>query len=110
MNNKVLSLLGLAKRAGKLEAGFDVVVAAARDGRARLLLAAEDVSDKTFKNICYEAQRAGISAVRINADMAQTGKACGVRAGVLAVTDEGFANALLKQPTLRTEDKEENTL
>lgn len=110
MNSKELSLLGLARRAGKLEAGFDVVVAAAKEGRAYLLLAASDVSDKTFKNICYEAQRAGIAAVRINADMAETGRACGVRAGVLAVTDEGFANALLKLPTLRTEDKEENTL
>lgn len=110
MQNKVLPLLGLARRAGKLEAGFDVCVSAAREKKACLLLAAWDVSDKTFKNLCYEAERAGIAAVRIETQMAETGKACGVRAGVLAVTDRGFANAILKEMEQRPEDKEEHVL
>lgn len=110
MNDKELSLLGLARRAGKLEAGFDVCAAAARDGKAFLLLAARDVSDKTFKNLRYEAERAGINAVRLNAAMTETGRACGVRAGVLAVTDEGFAKAVLKEIQLRTDEKEEHAL
>lgn len=110
MKNKELSLLGLARRAGKLEAGFDVCVAAAREKKAYLLLAANDVSEKTFKNLRYEAERAGIPAVRIEAEMIETSKACGVRAGVLAVTDQGFAKALLKEMETRTEDKEEHTL
>lgn len=94
MNNDVLSLLGLIRRAGKLEAGFDAAVGAAREGRARLLLAARDVSEKTFKNLCYEGERAKIPAIRIPAAMEETGRACGVKAGVLAVTDKGFAEAV----------------
>lgn len=95
MVDKALSLLGLCRRAGKLLAGFDLCTGSAREGQARLLLAARDVSPKTYKNLCYEAGRAGIPAARIEAPMAAVGKACGVRAGVLAVTDEGFASALL---------------
>ncbi len=109
-NDKVMSLLGLARRAGKLEAGFDATVSAARKGAARLLLAASDVSEKTYKNLEYEAKRAEIPAVRLKAGMEETGRACGVRAGVLAVTDQGFARALLNTAEQMERKKEERTL
>lgn len=110
MKDKALSLLGLARRAGKLEAGFDAAAISAREKRARLLLAARDVSDKTFKNLRYEADRAGIPAVRLEAEMEETGRACGVKAGVLAVTDEGFAKALLGMTEEMEREKEERTI
>jgi len=110
MKDKALSLLGLVRRAGKLEAGFDASVSAARGGKARLLLAAKDTSEKTFKNLCYEAERAGIPAVRIETPMEETGRACGVKAGVLAVTDHGFARALLNAIEQRPREKEEQSL
>ncbi len=96
MADKVLSLLGLCRRAGKLEGGFDMCALAARHGEAKLLLAAVDISEKTYKNLRFEAERAGIPCARAEALMAELGKACGLRAGVLAVTDEGFAKALLE--------------
>lgn len=96
--NKTLSLLGLARRAGRLEAGFDACQKAARQGRAALLAAAGDISDKTYKNLRYEAQRAGIPAVRLEAaSIQELGHACGVRAGVVAVCDKGFAGAVMKE-------------
>lgn len=95
--DKVLSLMGLCRRAGRLQAGFDACRDAARAGKAALLLAASDVSEKTFKNLRYEADRAGIEAVRIETDMEELGRACGVRAGVAAVCDRGFAGAILKE-------------
>ena len=107
MADKVLSLLGLARRAGKLEAGFDAAVSAARAKKARLLIAAADVSEKTVKNLKYEGDRVGIPTVRGNAGMEETGRACNVRAGVLAVTDQGFAAALLKE---LEREKEETSL
>ncbi len=109
-NDKVMSLLGLARRAGKLEAGFDATVSAARKGTARLLLAASDVSEKTYKNLEYEAKRAEIPVVRLKAGMEEAGRACGVRAGVLAVTDQGFARAVLNAAEQMERKKEERTL
>ncbi|WP_369298509.1 L7Ae/L30e/S12e/Gadd45 family ribosomal protein [uncultured Neglectibacter sp.] len=107
MKDKALSLLGLARRAGKIEAGFDAAVSAARGKKAKLLVAAEDVSEKTVKNLKYEGDRAGIPTVRVKAGMEETGHACGVRAGVLAVTEQGFATALLK---VLEQEKEELSL
>lgn len=105
--NKLLSLLGLARRAGRLEAGFDACRAAAREGRSALLLAAADVSPKTYKNLQYEAERAGIPAARTRAGMLELGRACGVRAGVVSVNDKGFALALQKEME-RTERMKED--
>lgn len=102
MNDRVLSLLGLCRRAGKLVPGFDAAVLSVKAKQAKLLLAAADISEKTFKNLTFEGDRAGVPTLRLNTDLQKTGSACGVKAGVLAVTDEGFAraicNALTGQP------------
>ncbi len=110
MKDKTLSLLGLIRRAGKLEAGFDASASAAREKRARLRLAARDVSEKTYKNLRYEGERAGVPAVRLEASMEETGRACGVKAGVLAVTDQGFAKALLGTMEQGPLEKEEQAI
>lgn len=110
MENRALSMLGLIRKAGKLEAGFDASKAAARENRARLLLAARDVSEKTFKNLCYEGERAGIPTARLSASMEETGRACGIKAGVLAVTDRGFAKALLGKLDQKPQEKEEPSI
>ena len=107
MADKVLSLLGLARRAGKLEAGFDAAVSAARAKKAHLLLAARDVSEKTVKNLKYEGDRVEIPTARIKAGMEEMSRACNVRAGVLAVTDQGFAAALTQ---MLEREKEETSL
>ena len=103
MADKLLSLLGLAKRAGKIEPGFDAAVAAARSGKASLLLAARDISEKTVKNLRYEGDRAGVPTLRIQAGMEELGRACG-----LAVTDKGFSKAVQKLGNAVTDEKEEH--
>lgn len=108
MENKLLSLLGLARRAGKVEPGFDAAVGAARSGKAALLLAAGDISEKTVKNLRYEGERAGVPTLRVPFGMEELGRACGMRAGVLAVTDKGFARALRGLAEAVTEEKEEH--
>lgn len=106
--DKALSLLGLCRRAGRLEPGFALSAGAARSGKAALLVAAEDISPKTWKNLCYEASRAGIPFVRLETSMERLGQACGIKAGVVAVTDKGFAHALLKQLEPTEQEKEES--
>ena len=107
---KLLSMLGLARRAGKLESGFDAAVIAAREGKAALLLAARDISEKTFQNLRYEAEKAGIPVVRIPADIEETRRACGRKAGVHALTDRGFAKAVLSMVEDGKREKEECVL
>ena len=100
---RLLSLLGLARRAGKVEPGFDAATTAAREGKAALLLAAGDISEKTVKNLRYEGDRAGIPTVRVQPRMEELGRAC----GVLALTDQGFAKAAQELAEAVTEEKED---
>lgn len=106
--DKLLSLLGLARRAGKIEPGFDAAVSAARGHKAALLLAARDISEKTLKNLRYEGDRAGVPTLRGDFGMEELGRACGMWAGVLAITDKGFAKAVKELAEAVTEEKEEH--
>ena len=110
MKHRLLSLLGLARRAGKLEAGFDAATSALRAGKAALAAGAEDLSPKTWKNLRYEAGRAHVPAARLQVGMEELGRACGVKAGALAVTDEGFAKAILGMTDVVKLEKEEHAL
>ena len=97
MQDKLLSMLGMAKKAGKLTEGYDLTAEALHSGKASLAVAAEDVSEKTFKNLKYEADKAGIPVARLQISMKELGAACKTRAGVMALSDKGFAQAVLKQ-------------
>ena len=86
---KALALLGLARRAGKLRYGYDTAAQALRGGECPLVLAAADLSDKTKKNVRFEAERAKA--------MEQISAAIGKKTGVLAVCDAGFAGKLKQE-------------
>ena len=90
--NKGLSLLGLAFRSGNLVSGEFAAREAVRKKTAALIIVANDASDNTkkmFENQCKHYQVPfycwGLNAI---------GKE--FRASI-AVTDQGFAEALLKQ-------------
>ena len=56
---KALSVLGLARRAGRLRWGYETAVDALRRGECALVLVTQDLSEKTRKNMRFEADRAG---------------------------------------------------
>lgn len=97
IQNKVLSLLSLAARGRNLVSGEYSVENAIKEGKAFLVVIGTDVSDNTgkmFTNMCdfYE-----VPLVRFGTKET-LGHAIGkeFRASV-AVTDEGLANAIVKQ-------------
>ena len=94
MDDRLLSLLGLARRAGKLSLGSDAAREAARKGRCPLVLFASDLSPRTVRSVgAAAAGKAQTVVLRVNMD--EIGCAIGKRTGVLAVNDEGFAKRLL---------------
>lgn len=94
MDPRFLSTLGLCMRAGRLAFGLDTVRAAAREGRARLVLTAADLSPKTLKETEFLAQKAGLPHVPLPLTMAQMKNAMGKKTGVIAITDDGLARRL----------------
>lgn len=95
MNKKSTGLLGMARRAGKMTAGFDAVVRLLKEGKAYLVLTAADLSPKTEKELRFAAQGAD-RIYPLEADKAALGRLLGYQkpVGVLAISDKGFAASL----------------
>lgn len=87
---KLLGMLGMCKRAGKLTAGFDTVTEGVRMGTIRCVFYASDVSEKTVKELRYVCEQEGAEVIALPVTMDEIGKAAAKRSGVLAVTDAGL--------------------
>lgn len=97
MNRKVLSLVGLATKAGKTVSGEFSTEKSVKQGKALLVLVADDASENTkkkFRNMCefYEVP------IYFLADKEEMGRSMGkqIRAS-LAIEDENFATAIIKE-------------
>ena len=99
--NKVLSLLGLATRAGKIKSGSFLTEQAVKAGKAYLVLIAGDASENTKKTKQYvQFYESG----PIYADQDTLGHVIGKEFRVsVTVTDAGFADEIEKQ--LKTEEE-----
>ena len=95
-DERLLSLLGLAQKAGKIVSGEMAVEKAIRNRTARLLLVAADASESTKKN--YQDISAYYSTpIFILLSKHQFGMSIGkVNRAALAVIDIGFSKAILK--------------
>lgn len=96
-SKKVLSLIGLATRAGKTVSGEFSTEKSVKLGKGYLVLVAEDASENTrkkFRNMCDFYQ----VPVFVLGSKEELGRYCGkeFRAS-LAVQDENFAKAILKE-------------
>lgn len=95
-NNKALSMLGLATKAGKTVTGEFSTETAVKQGTAYIVLVAEDASNNTkkkFRNMCNYYR----VTMKVFSDKLSLGKACGKEfRATLAVTDAGFAHAIEK--------------
>lgn len=96
MNEKVLSLLGLARRAGRLTMGFDPVVESVKTGQSRLVLITSDISPKTEKELKYSLRDCEMQLECIPFDVTAIGNALGRAAKIISVNDEGFAVSVKK--------------
>lgn len=95
-NEKAVGLLGLARRAGKLRYGYGTAVDAVKSGEAKLVLLSADLSEKTGKNVRFEAERRGVPVIGTAYTMEEFHRAMGKKTGVLAVCDTGFSEALCR--------------
>ena len=94
MNNKILSLLGLATRSGNLVSGEYMTEKAVKGGRAFLVIVSSEASENTkkkFTNMC-SFYKVPLYLYGAREELGHCmGKA--FRASV-AVTDEGFAKGI----------------
>ena len=90
MNNKLLSLLGLMRRAGKLSLGFDAAAESAEAGNSCLILTTADISPKTLKELNYKINnKTDVLALDCRQDDMQ--RAIGKAVKIISINDKGFA-------------------
>jgi ribosomal protein L7Ae-like RNA K-turn-binding protein len=96
VKDDILGMLALCRKAGRLKAGFDPAEGAlGRD--AALIVFAADASPKTKKRMSEKAERAGVPCLALMSTADDIDYVTGKRAVVLAVTDKGFAGAIMKR-------------
>ena len=107
MNRKLLSFLGLCRRAGRLSLGYDAAVSAMEGGQSKLILFCPDLSARSRRGILQTASAYEVEALELSESMQEIESALGKRAGIVSINDCGFAK---KTRMLITEDREESAL
>lgn len=96
MNDKVLSLLGFAAKAGKLSYGFDSVKTSLFQNKSKLVLVANDVSPKSRKEILFFGDKFKIQCILLEMyNMETVSHAIGRKCGIISVNDISFSQGLL---------------
>ena len=98
---KLLALLGIAKKAGKVISGTDMVTESIRSKSktsVKLILLACDASQNTKKKINNTAQYYNIPLLSVSTDKSELARLTGHSSelSVIGITDQGFANAMQK--------------
>lgn len=95
---RILSMIGLAKKAGLVEIGEEPVGSAARAKHARVILVAGDAAASSVRRAYSFAQSGSCLCLTIDATKDELGGALGrTSCAMAAVTDIGFAEAIVKK-------------
>ena len=98
MPDSILSLLGMARKAGKLELGEEPALGAARAKKARLLLVAHDAADNTYRRVRHVAETSSTTWCALPRTKSELGDAVGTTScAIAALTDAGFAASLAEK-------------
>ena len=105
MNDKFLSLLGMARRASKLSMGHDAAVSSIVKNNAKLCILSFEGSERLKKEMEHSCSYGGKNIPLLITDYTITdlSVAIGSKAAVMTVDDDGFAKALRDRYTDRKE-------
>ncbi len=96
-SEKVISMLGLARRAGKLSMGHDMAQHALFGHKAKLLLFCSDVSPRLVNEFekTVELHHFNVKLIQTDITINELYYGVGYKAGVVAVDDENMAKKII---------------
>ena len=105
-NDPILHLLGLAKKAGRLEIGEEPVGAVCRAGQARLVLLASDAAPNTRRRASHFSQAGKVPCLEAPFTKEELGLVLGRSScAMLSLTDAGFSAAVAEKLALRNPER-----
>ncbi|MGN0530755.1 MAG: L7Ae/L30e/S12e/Gadd45 family ribosomal protein [Eubacterium sp.] len=95
--NKLLSVLGLARRAGRLAMGRDAALKSIYTSKAKLLIFANDISERSKKEmtLALNKNKINIPVLPLDISIDEIHYSCGYKAGIIAVNDENFSKKII---------------
>ena len=93
--NSALHLLGIARKAGRVEVGEEPVASAVRAGHGRLVLVASDAAENSARRAAHFAEGSSTPWLKSPFSKSELGQAVGrASCAMLAITDFGLASAV----------------
>lgn len=96
MKDRLLSTLGICRKAGKLSLGFEAVAEKAAAGGIFLILVSRDLSPKSAKEMAFVTAKHNIPICTAPFDMEEVLQRLGKRSGIIGVADQGLADTLMQ--------------
>lgn len=101
LNDKVLSLLGFAAKAGKLSYGAKASLEAAAAKKSKVVLICSDISEKSRKEALFKCNKSGTRTLLLeNYDSSALSSAVGRGCGIISVNDTSFSEQLIRLLTV----------
>lgn len=94
MNNKILSLLGLMRKANKLVFGYDKSKQVIQSGKVDLVLVTKDISDHSYNDIKKVSEDAKTKVMELPFTKDEINDFVGKYAAIICVCDKGFSEKL----------------
>lgn len=91
---KIINILTICRKAGKLVIGFDAVKEAVIESGASLVAVTEDISANTLKEIRFFCQRTGTDVIELGISSEDILYAVGKQTVTAAICDYGFATRI----------------
>jgi len=96
MNDKVMNLLHMSRKAGKMQTGFDACERSCFIGDTKLIIYASDLAEKRKKHMQIQADANNVKIIEYGSK-ALFGKEFKIRdIGILCIEDANFANGILR--------------
>lgn len=109
MNDKLLGLLGIARRSGQITMGHDMAMGSVMQGNAKLVLICNNSSQRLVSEFerAVEVTKKGTKVLIMPYSIDVMHKAVGYKAGVFSINDQGFATRM--EQLLFAQDDQPNT-
>ena len=92
--NKILGILGISAKAGKIVSGTDIVLEKMEKKKIKLVIVASDSAERTIKNFKFFCEKYKVPII-IYGTIEENSKAIGkVNKAVIGVQDENLAEAI----------------
>ena len=97
MTDRFLGTLGICRKAGKCILGYTKTEESVKANKVFAIFIASDISPKTEKELRYLTRDKEISVVKTHYSMFEISNRVGMKTGIVAIEDDGFATALIEK-------------